>query len=264
MTEASAAPAAPDLRKFIAIGDIHADFGKLWAALRSAGCATPDGRPTRPVLSGLYQVVLLGDLVHPKSQRQYDELIGGAYDHRNPDHTAQAAAWQMEELRRVRDFQAQAPGSVHIILGNHDDVLIQPRFVLGTGGGLQHTEFDPHHGGVALPPDLVAWVGGFLRELRVGGVQFAHVGPLPSHAQYDDLFYVDRSPKRWFLETPEYVEMAGLAFGVYGHTQMDRGIVVHEGYRFALVDALHCREYLEMMIAPGRETPLHNWRIVTF
>ena len=263
-TPAASAPAG--LRKFIVIGDVHADFAGLWGALRSAGCVTPGGQPTPPVLSGRYQVVLLGDLAHPKSQRGYDALLGtGApYDRRNPEHLAQVAQAQVAGLRAVRDYQAQAPGSVHIILGNHDDVLVQPRFVLGTGGGLHHTEFDPRYGGVILPPDLSAWVGTFLRELRVGAVQFAHVGPLPSHACYDEWFYADTSTKRWFLDAPEYVEMAGLAFGVYGHTQMDRGIVVHEGQRFALADALHCREYLELMLDPAREAPVHNWHIVRF
>ena len=258
----TSAPAG--LRKFIVVGDVHADFAGLWGALRAAGCVTPGGQPTPPVRSGLYQVVLLGDLVHPKSQRAYDELLGATYDRHDPAHQAQAAAVQIEGLRAVRDYQAQAPGSVHIVLGNHDDVLVQPQFVLGTSGGLRHTEFDPRHGGTPLPADLSAWVGTFLRELRVGRVQFAHVGPLPAHACYDEWFYSDTSSKRWFLDTPEYVELAGLAFGVYGHTQMDRGIVVHEGHRFALADALHRREYLELMLDPGRENPLHNWRVVQF
>ena len=175
--------------QFHQVGDVHADFAGLWAALRSAGCVTPEGQPTPPVLSGLYQVVLLGDLVHPKSQRAYDQLVGETYDRHNPELLARAAEAQIEGLRAIRDFQTQAPGSVHIILGNHDDVLVEPQFVLGTGGGLKHTEFDPRHGGTPLPPDLSFWVSSFLRELRVGGVQFAHVGPLPAHASYDEWFY---------------------------------------------------------------------------
>ncbi len=264
MTGHSPAGIAPGLRKFIVIGDVHADFRALWGALRAAGCVLPDGRPTPPVRSGLYQVVLLGDLVHPKSQLAYEQLTGAPYDRHDPACLAQAAQAQIDGLRAVQAYQAQAPGAVHIILGNHDDVLVQPRFVLGTGGGLKHTEFDPQHGGVPLPADLSAWVTTFLRELRVGQVQFAHVGPLPAHACYDEWFYSDASSRRWFLDTPEYVAMAGLAFGVYGHTPMERGIMVHEGHRFALADALHRREYLELMLDPGREDPLHNWRVVQF
>ncbi len=266
MTEAAAAVPglSAGLRKFVVIGDIHADYGALWAALRAAGCLTANGQVTPPLRSGRYQVVLLGDLVHPKSQRDYDLLLGEPYDRHNEAQMAEAARRQIEGLHAIRAFQQQAPEAVHIILGNHDDVLLEPRYVLGTSGGLRHTEFDPRHGGTLLPPDLAHWVSGFLRELRVGRVQFAHVGPLPAHAYYDDLFYSDSSAKRWFLDTPEYVQMAGLAFGVYGHTQMDRGIMVHEGYHFALADALHRREYLELMIDPDREDPIHNWRIVKF
>lgn len=255
---------SPTLRKFIVVGDIHADFEGLWAALRAAGCVTATGEATRPVRNGSYQVVLLGDLVHPKSQRGYDMLLGEPYDRHDPQQLEQVAQLQIAGLRAIRDYQAQVPTSVHIILGNHDDVLMQPRYVLGTSGGLRHTEFDPRHGGVSLPPDLAHWVSTFLRELRVGTVQFAHVSPMPAHAYYDDLFYSDPSTKRWFLDTPEYVEMAGLAFGVYGHTQMDRGIVVHKGHRFALADSLHRREYLELMIDPERGDPVHNWRVVKF
>lgn len=255
---------SPTLRKYIVIGDIHADFAGLWGALRAAGCVTLTGEPTLPVRNGSYQVVLLGDLIHPKSQRGYDTLLGTAYDQQNPEHQVQVAELQVAGLRAIRNYQAQVPAAVHIILGNHDDVLMQPTYVLGTSGGLRHTEFDPRHGGVSLPADLAHWVSTFLRELRVGSVQFAHVGPLPAHAYYDDLFYGDSSAKRWFLDTPEYVDMAGLAFGVYGHTQMDRGIVVHERHRFALADALHRCEYLELMLDPARENPVHNWRIVRF
>ena len=86
--------------------------------------------------------------------------------------------------------------------------------MLGTSGGLVHAEFDPDHGGIHLPDHLKHWMQTFPRELRVGTVQFAHVSPLPAHTHYDDLFYADRSPKRWFRETPEYVQMAGLSFGV--------------------------------------------------
>ncbi|MFC6591868.1 hypothetical protein ACFP81_07510 [Deinococcus lacus] len=103
-----------------------------------------------------------------------------------------------------------------------------------------------------------------MREVRVGNVQFAHVGPLPAHAYYDEHFYADRSTKRWFFDTPEYVEMAGLSFGVYGHTQMDKGILVHTQKRFALVDALPSREFLELMLDPALPETVHSARIIRF
>ena len=253
------------MHKFIAIGDVHADFEGLWSALRAALAADAQGRPTPPVLSGAYQVVLIGDLVHPKSARDYASLIGARdFDFQDPEHLQLAAARQVEQLERLRAYQLAAPHNVHIILGNHDDAVLSHQYVLGTGGGLRHTEFDPAHGGQPLPAHLQAWFTGFLRELRVGGLHFAHVGPLPHMAQYDDLFYSDSSHKRWWLDSPDYVEMAGLEYGVYGHTQMKGGILQHEGGRFAIIDALQAREYLELIVRPEQEHPVSSVRAAPF
>lgn len=235
--------------KFIVVGDVHADFETLWEALRAASCMDAEGQPTLPVKNGLYQVVLIGDLVHPKNEREYARLIGqDHFDPENEDQLFMAARAQVRWLERLQAYQQAAPHSVHILLGNHDDAVLTGDYVLGTAGGLVHTEFDPERGGVLLPDHLRQWFQGFLRELRVGSVQFAHVGPLPAMTSYDDLFYADSTHKRWWQDSPEYVQMAGLDFGVYGHTQMKDGVMVNHTAGFAMVDALHAREYLEVIL----------------
>jgi len=253
------------MQKFITIGDVHGDWGALWSALRAASCVTPDGLPTPPVQAGAYQVVLIGDLVHPKNEREYERLTGlSRFDFRNPDHLFIAAREQVRHLEKLRAYQQAAPHAVHLLLGNHDDAVLNTTYVLGTQAGLVHVEFDPDHGGVHLPVHLRSWIGSFLRELRVGSVQFAHVSPLPAHVYYDDLFYADRSAKRWFRDTPEYVQMAGLSFGVYGHTQMEHGILLNEEAGFAMVDALHAREYLELLLDTNQALCVQGVRVVPF
>lgn len=257
------------MHKFIAIGDVHADYDLMWEALRAASCLDANFMPTPPVQSGLYQVVLIGDLIHPKNQQAYNRLTAlEHFDYRDQEHLLLAAREQIRQLERLRRYQEAAPHAVHILLGNHDENAVRPTHVLGTSGGLRHVEFDPSRGGVHLPAHLAEWIGGFPRELRVGNVQFAHVSPLPAHQFYDDLFYTDRSTKRWFRETPEYVEMAGLDFGVYGHTQMEGGIYLHQDdggqHRFAMIDALHAREYLELLYDEQRTQPLSGINPVLF
>lgn len=253
------------MRKFIAVGDVHADWAGLWGALRAASCVDAAGRPTPPVQAGLYQVVLMGDLVHPKSGQEYARLTGAArFDPGNAEHLFLAAREQVRQLERLRAYQAAAPHAVHILLGNHDDAALNARHLLGTGSGLVHAEFDPAHGGMHLPEPLRAWMQSFARELRVGSVQFAHVSPLPAHTFYDDLFYADPSAKRWFRDQPEYVRMAGLSFGVYGHTQQDGGILLNEAAGFAMIDALHSRQYLELLLDPAQPAPLLGARAVPF
>lgn len=253
------------MRKFLAFGDVHADFETLWEALRAASCADGSFLPTPPVRAGLFQVVVIGDLVHPKSEQEYARLTGQPrFDTHNPDHLLLAARGQATHLDRLRAYQAAAPHAVHILLGNHDDAVLNGSYTLGTSGGLVHLEFDPERGGVLLPDHLRAWMAGFPRELRVGAVQFAHVSPLPAHTYYDDLFYGDRSTKHWFRDSPEYVAMAGLEFGVYGHTQVESGILLDQENRFAMIDALHAREYLELMIGGPDGAALQTVRAVPF
>lgn len=251
--------------KFIAIGDVHADFETLWAALRAAGCMDAAGNPTPPVRSGMYQVVMIGDLVHPKNEREYARLIGQShFDPGDQDHLFLAARAQVQWLDRLHAYQQAAPHSVHIILGNHDDAVLNGGYLLGTASGLVHAEFDPEHGGLLLPGHLRTWFQSFLRELRIGSLQFAHVGPLPGMSYYDDLFYADSSHKRWWQDTPECVSMAGLEFGVYGHTQIQDGVLVSRSRGFALIDALHAREYLELLIDTEQQTAPLSHRPVPF
>ncbi|WP_019587151.1 metallophosphoesterase [Deinococcus apachensis] len=253
------------MQKFIAVGDVHADWDGLWAALRAASCVDAAGRPTAPVQAGLYQVVLIGDLVHPKNEGAYERLTGLArFDPRNPDHLFLAAREQVRHLEELRAFQAAAPHAVHILLGNHDAAVLTTSHVLGTGSGLVHVEFDPNHGGVHLPEHLRAWMKDFPRELRVGSVQFAHVSPLPAHTHYDDLFYADPSTKRWFRDSPEYVKRADLSFGVYGHTQVGGGILLNEAAGLAMIDALPARQYLELLLDPAELEPVRAVRAMPF
>lgn len=250
--------------KFIAIGDVHTEYDLLWAALKAASCIDAQGLPTAPVRQGLYQVVLIGDLVHPKNIGEYSRLVGHRFDDQNPDDLYTAAREQMRQLDRIMRYQQAAPHAIHIVLGNHDDNILNHRFVLGTKGGLVHLEFDARRGGVGLPANLREWFMSFVRELRVGKVQFAHVGPMPGMAFYDDLFYADQTHKRWWKETPDYVDMAGLDYGIYGHTQMEKGIYINSPARFAMIDALSCREYLEILLEPEAPSPVLSVKAVPF
>lgn len=241
----------------------------MWEALRAASCVDAQGLPTPPVQSGRYQVILIGDLVHPKSAQAYTRLTGlRPFDSNDQEHLLIAAREQIKNLEKLKTYQEAAPQAIHIVLGNHDANVLEPSHVLGTSGGIKHVEFDPRKGGAHLPPHLREWMSGFPRDIRVGELQFTHVSPLPGHQHYDDLFYSDRSPKRWFRETPEYVEMAGLRFGVYGHTQMDEGIFIHQDDqgqpRLAIIDALQTREYLEIIHDENAPNPLINVQVVPF
>lgn len=62
--------------RVIAIGDLHGNFATLWRILKGEGLATPALEPTEALASGETRVVLLGDLVHPKTPRDYERLTG--------------------------------------------------------------------------------------------------------------------------------------------------------------------------------------------
>lgn len=257
------------MQKFICIGDVHAQYDLLWQALHAAGCAGRDGMPTKPVLSGRFQVVLIGDLVHPKSWKAYEELTElSPFDIQSQSHLLTAARLQIEGLRKIKLFQEAAPHAIHPILGNHDDNILRPTHVLGTSGGLKHIEFDPSKGGAHLPEDLREWMSGFLRELRIKGLQFAHVSPLPNHHYYDDFFYSDKSHKQWFKESPYYVPRSGLEFGVYGHTQTEGIHVLRDEEEdtplLAMIDALSARQYLEIFYNPAQDPALRGLNIISF
>lgn len=166
--------------KVVAIGDVHGQWADLWGILKAAAVCDANLEPTPPVLDGRYQVVCLGDLVHYKDERAYEQAAGvEPYDPECPDHLRRAAKAQMRELYRFRSFVEKAGGNVSIILGNHDEAAITQEYDLGTRGGLKHNEFNEALGGLALPADLQEWFGTFPREAVFHGVQFAHAGPLP-------------------------------------------------------------------------------------
>ncbi|WP_038047410.1 metallophosphoesterase [Thermus caliditerrae] len=228
--------------RVVAVGDLHGNFPTLWRILRAEGLADAHLRPTEALRSGQTQVVLLGDLVHPKTPRDYERLTGlSPFNPQDPTHLRLAAGYQIRELFRLKAFQEEAEGHVTILLGNHDEAALKGEPVLGNRH-LKHLEFHPEMGGKPLPEALRAWMARFPRELVLQGVHFAHVGPVPWLQEYDELFYAQSEPKTWWFRTPDYVERMGYRFGVYGHVPMKDGILIKE--RLALIDALDLGEYL--------------------
>jgi len=238
--------------KVIALGDVHAEFERMWAALRSAYAADEQGLPTPPVREGRYRVVLLGDLVHPKTLEGYRRLTGLVdYNDRDPEHLRRAAMAQVGELLRVKRYLEAAKGHAVIVLGNHDYAALTHELLLGNAYGIEHREFDPAYGGHELPPGVASWIQGWPLAHEILGVQFAHAGPTPWLQSYDAFFYQSREAKTWWRERPEYVRRSGYRFGVYGHTPVDE-IVVDMEKGFALVDALDRGQYLELMLDENR------------
>ncbi|MGQ9691994.1 MAG: metallophosphoesterase [Thermaceae bacterium] len=232
--------------RVLALGDLHALFPTLWRILRKEGAATPHLTPTEEVREGRLKVVLLGDLVHPKTLSEYSRLTGFTpFDRGNPRHLQVAARAQIRELFRLKRFQEEARGHVTILLGNHDAAVLEGKLLLGNQH-LAHREFHPELGGLALPEALKAWMKSFPRELVLKGVHFAHVGPVPWLQTYDELFYANSEHKTWWLLTPDYVDRMGYRFGVHGHTPMKGGILLKE--RIALIDALDLGQYLKLLI----------------
>jgi hypothetical protein len=224
---------APQMVKVIAIGDVHTEWGLLYHALKASFAMDAAGNPTAPVLDGRYRVILMGDLVHPKTMARYEEITGReGYDFRDPDHLKSASRAQTRELYKIKEFVEKAGGNVEVLLGNHDDAALDHKFLLGNAMGVIHAEFDPS----------------FKRYIRLHGVHFSHAGPLPGMMYFDDFFYNDRDAKHWWHEKPHYLRDAGHSFGVYGHTVMKEGIVLNVEAGFAMIDALEKRQYLEMMI----------------
>ncbi len=238
--------------KVIAIGDVHAEFDRLWKALRAAYAADAKGLPTPPVREGRYRVVLLGDLVHPKSLAGYQRLTGFPdYDPQNPEHLRLAALAQVSELLRVKRYVEAARGNAVVILGNHDHAALYHEVLLGNASGIEHREFDPRYGGHPLPPGLRRWMEGWPRSFELFGVQFAHAGPTPWLQSYDGFFYQSREAKTWWRATPEYVRRSGFRFGVYGHTPVEE-IVLDLENGFAIIDALDRGQYLELLLDAHR------------
>jgi hypothetical protein len=239
--------------KVVAIGDVHGQWAEAWQALKAATACTAQLEPTEAVVEGRFQVIFIGDLVHYKDLRAYEQAVGEEpYDPENADHLRRAAKAQIRELYRFKDYVDKAGGNVSILLGNHDEAALTQRYELSTRGGLKHLEFDPERGGVALPEDLRQWMQGFEREKVIHGVQFAHAGPLPGMQYFDDFFYHDGDTKSWWYSKPELVGQTGYRFGVYGHTVMSEGIYVDREHHFAMIDALGHRQFFEMILAEDR------------
>jgi hypothetical protein len=252
--------------RVIAVGDVHANWPAFWRALQSAGLSDEDGNPSVRLLSGSSLVLLMGDLVHPKTPEDYARISGyRPFDDQNKEHLKAAADNQAYALRKLREFSFRSGGHLKILLGNHDESALSHRHRLKSGAHLQHREFDPSAGGTPLDPELRAWFLGFAREVVIGRTHFAHVGPLPSMSQYDDFFYADQDPRQWFLARPELVAECGWNFGVYGHNLMPGGIRMDRQHRFAMIDALECGEYLELRFQSSEDldTP-PSVRVVRF
>lgn len=239
--------------KVVAVGDVHGQWAELWRALKAAAVCDGQFEPSAALRDGRCQVVCLGDLVHYKDERAYEQATGcEPYDPTAPDQLKRAAKAQIRELYRFRTFAQKAEGNLSIILGNHDEAALMHNYDLGTRGGLRHDEFNEKKGGLALPDDLKEWFQGFAREKVFHGVHFAHAGPLPGMQYFDDFFYHDLDTKSWWFTKPELVAQAGHRFGVYGHTVMKNGIYIDKENRFAMVDALARRQYLEMLLDEDR------------
>ncbi len=239
--------------KIVAIGDVHGQWAELWRALKTASVCTPSFEPTPALVKGRIRVICLGDLVHYKDARAYEQAVAAEpYDPSDPEHLRRAAKAQIRELYRFRDFARKARGNLSIILGNHDEAAITHQYDLGTRGGLKHDEFNEAKGGLALPEDLKEWFGTFRREIVHHGVHFAHAGPLPGMQYFDDFFYHDPDTKNWWHSKPELVRQAGHRFGVYGHTVMKDGIWLDQEHSLAMIDALSQRQYFEMLLDDER------------
>ena len=239
--------------KVVAIGDIHGQWPELWRALKSAGVCDSSLEPTPALSEGRCHVVCVGDLVHYKDERAYEQATGcEPYDPAAEDQLQRAARAQIRELYRFRTFYRKAAGNITVILGNHDESALTHEYELGTRTGLKHNEFNGEKGGLELPADLADWFRSFPREKIIHGVHFAHAGPLPGMQQFDDFFYHDPDTKTWWYEKPELVGLAGHRFGVYGHTVMKNGIYVDQDNGFAMIDALGKGQYLEMLLGHDR------------
>jgi hypothetical protein len=221
----------------IVVGDIHAQVAKFWRIFRAAGLCDAGHRPLPGLLAEAHQgVVLLGDLVHAKSRERYAELTGiDDYDEHNPDHLACAEREQEAFLRDVMNFQAHLPeGRMTILLGNHDHNAIDPDQGPLRTDDVSHLEWKPPNG-QPLPADLTAWIANWPRELALGDLHLAHVGPRPEHNTFDNAFYLENR-RRWIYDEGD--ALAGLPYrlGIYGHTPVRGGVSMTSQGRALLLD----------------------------
>ena len=220
--------------RLVVIGDIHAQVTKFWCMLREAGLLAEAHQPSAELTGGDTHLILLGDLVHAKTRPGYAALIGQqTFDEHHPPDVAKAEAAQEAFLRGVKAFCDQVPGSVTILLGNHD------YNALNAGEGVLQTDTLPHYEwrtpGRALPDDLKAWLRTWPSELVIAGIHFAHVGPKPEHNRYDAGFYL-QNRRDWILDPRDVMAETPYSFGVYGHTPVRGGVHFASQGRALLLD----------------------------
>ena len=247
--------------KVIAIGDIHGQWPEMWRALKASNACDNKLEPTEAVKQGRFKVVFIGDLVHYKDADAYAQAVGEEpYDPTNVKHLKRAAKAQIRELYRFKDYVDKAQSNVQIILGNHDESALNHKFQLSTRGGLKHDEFNEEKGGVPLPEDLANWIKGFKREVVLHDVHFAHAGPSPGMQHFDDFFYHDEDTKKWWFTRPGIFPTSRYRFGVYGHTVMKEGIYIDKEHKFAMIDAMGHKQFLEMILSDSRL----DYRVIQF
>jgi hypothetical protein len=221
----------------VVIGDIHAQVEKFWRILQAAGICDAQQRPLATAQrAGGTRLVLLGDLVHAKSRARYAELIGNpSYDEHDPQQLRLAEEAQEAFLRSLRSFQAQLPaGNLTILLGNHDYNAIAPEQGPLRTDDVGHLEWKPPNGR-PLPPDLAEWLAGWPRELVVGDIHLAHVGPRPEHNLFDNAFYLENR-RRWIYEEGDAFADLPYRLGIYGHTPVRGGVSMTSQGRAVLLD----------------------------
>lgn len=210
--------------------------GKLWRMLREAGLADEGRRPTPELLADGVKLVLLGDLVHPKSRERYADLINvRRYDEYNPRHLERAEKAQVDFLRDVKGFQDRLPqGRMTILMGNHDFNAVHPDQGPLRTDDVSHLEWKAGYGG-ELDPTVSDWILTWPRELIIDGIHLAHVGPLPEHNTYDNGFYLENR-RRWIYEERDFLEGTPYRLGVYGHTPVRGGVNIASQGRAILLD----------------------------
>lgn len=222
------------MTRVVVVGDIHAQVKKFWQILRDAGLLTESCTPTPEFVAGDLELILLGDLVHPKSREHYAELIGESrFDEHDPDHIERAERQEEKFLRAVKAYADASAGHVTLLLGNHDHNALTGAEGVIRSDDLAHLEWHPS--GRRLPSDLEAWLATWPSERVIEGVHFAHVGPNPEHNRYDASFYLENR-RAWILEDRDFIAETPYRFGVYGHTPVRGGAHFASQGRALLLD----------------------------
>jgi hypothetical protein len=233
----------------VIVGDIHAQARKLRRILIEAGLADQDGSASERLRDDEdLRLILLGDLAHAKSRQQYGDLADvRRYDEYNPRHLRKAEAAQESFLREVKAFQDSLPeGRMTILMGNHDHNAVHPEQGPLRTDDVTHLEWKEGYG--ELPGDLAEWILSWPYELVIGGLHFAHVGPLPEHNTFDTEFYL-QNRRRWIYEERDWLDGTEYKLGVYGHTPVRGGVNLTSKGRAILLDTNgHGDEYCYLEI----------------